>query len=235
MSSASRNGVAPARVDIGSIRRDEIIEAAIAIIAEQGIEHLSLSAIEKRAGMSRGQLTYYFRTKEKILLAVFDRLLVLMYQRISEGKDQHPPDPSGWDMTQHLLKAILLQPSANPEFHSLQYTFLSQLGHREDFRQRLAALYGEWRGFMALGLERDRRTGARPVPTRAMASLVQAILHGLAIQLVADPNAFDRLEMLTLCQEVLGNYLGLRANTSMKPAPKPRRLAKRRLRSGKSR
>ncbi len=48
------------RIDIGTIRRQQIVEAAVAIIAEQGLQNLSLSQIEKKAGMSRGQLTYYF-------------------------------------------------------------------------------------------------------------------------------------------------------------------------------
>jgi len=47
------------RIDIASIRREQIIDAAIAVIAEQGLHHLSLSEIETRAAMSRGQLTYY--------------------------------------------------------------------------------------------------------------------------------------------------------------------------------
>src|SRR5260370_10925296 len=70
------------RIDIGSIRREQIVEAAVTVIAEQGLQNLSLSEIEKKAGMSRGQLTYYFPAKEDILLAVFDRLLQLSYQRI---------------------------------------------------------------------------------------------------------------------------------------------------------
>lgn len=69
------------RIDIGSIRREQIVEAAVAIIAEQGLQNLSLSEIEQKAGMSRGQLTYYFHAKEDILLAVFDRVLELAYQR----------------------------------------------------------------------------------------------------------------------------------------------------------
>ena len=48
------------RIDVGSIRRDQIVQAAVSIIAEQGLQNLSLSEIEKKAGMSRGQLTYYF-------------------------------------------------------------------------------------------------------------------------------------------------------------------------------
>ncbi|HLJ98002.1 MAG TPA: TetR/AcrR family transcriptional regulator, partial [Gemmataceae bacterium] len=80
------------RIDIAKIRRDQIVEAAAAVIAEQGLQNLSLSEIEKKAGMSRGQLTYYFPAKEDILLAVFDRLVMLMTQRVGtpagQGCDQ---------------------------------------------------------------------------------------------------------------------------------------------------
>ena len=69
------------RVDVGRVRREQIVEAAVAVIAEQGLQSLSLSEIEKRAGMSRGQLTYYFPAKEDILLAVFDRLLLVVEDR----------------------------------------------------------------------------------------------------------------------------------------------------------
>jgi hypothetical protein len=98
----------------------------------------------------------------------------------------------------------------NPEFNALQYTFLSQIGHREDFRQRLANLYEEWRGHFAQRLTDDHaeRKTTRAVPPRAMASLIQAILHGLAMQLAADPDAFDRKEMAELCLDVVGRYLG---------------------------
>jgi hypothetical protein len=40
-----------------------------------------------------------------------------------------------------------------------------------------------------------------------MASLVQAILHGLTMQIAVDPKAFDREEMVSLCSAVLGTYL----------------------------
>src|SRR6516165_3325793 len=89
------------RVDVGSIRREQIVEAAVAVITEKGIQNLSLSEIEGRAGMSRGQLTYYFRTKEDILLAVFDRLIRQMKERVQadEGPEKKCPmaELSGWD------------------------------------------------------------------------------------------------------------------------------------------
>jgi hypothetical protein len=51
-----------------------------------------------------------------------------------------------------------------------------------------------------------RRPAVRRVSPRALATLVQAILHGLAMQRAADPNAFDREEMLELCLDVLSHY-----------------------------
>jgi AcrR family transcriptional regulator len=212
---------------IGSKRREQIVEAAVAVITEQGLQNLSLSEIEHKAGMSRGQLTYYFPTKEDILLAVFDRVVQLMYQRMgTPAQTAHvPPErQSGWDWVQHLFTTLFLKPPVSPEFGVLQYTFLAQMGHREDFRRRLATLYEEWRSSMAMGLARDldgeRRD--RPGSPRALATLVQAILHGLGMQAAADPHSFDRQEVVTLCLDVLGSYLWDRGG------PRKRRLGPRR-------
>jgi AcrR family transcriptional regulator len=205
------NGRKPKRGDVAAERRGQIVEAAVAVIAEQGIQNLSLSEIEKKAGMARGHLTYYFPAKEDILLAVFDHLLTLMYQRVGtpKGADCCPALSSGWEWVRHLLGMVLLRPPASPEFHCLQYTFLSQIGHREDFRGRLASLYEEWRGNLTCGLagELAAAPDAPPTDPRLLATLVQALLHGLAMQLAADPNAFDREAMFRLCLDVLGGYL----------------------------
>ncbi len=219
------------RIDIRTLRREQIVAAAMSIIADQGIQNLSLSAIEKKAGMSRGQLTYYFKTKEEILLAVFDRVVQRMHESVSATQEQmrcRPGKQDAWTLIRLLLQRILTQPPLNPEFGSLQYTFLAEMGHREDFRQRLASLYDLWRTHMAADLERDL-AGVADAPRasgRAMASLVQALFHGLAMQRAVDPLAFEGEEMLALCLDLLSNFLHLkgpselqsRQRTARKPA-----------------
>jgi AcrR family transcriptional regulator len=198
------------------------VEAAAAIIAEQGLQNLSLSEIEKRAGMSRGQLTYYFPSKESILLAVFDHLLQMTYQRIGTPPGTDCAKMSGWDWVHHLLDRIISQGPVNADFHALQYTFLSQISHREDFRKRLASLYEEWRTNLAAGLAKDAdRSSSDPSP-RAIASIVQALLHGLAMQAAADPEAFDRHEMFDVCVRMLSQCVrqnGPAHNGDSKRAP----------------
>jgi AcrR family transcriptional regulator len=207
------------RGEIGCRRREQVVEAASAIIADKGIDKLSLSAIEERTGMARGHLTHYFPHKEDILLAVFDHMVETMRRRVgvTECKEfEH----SSWPWIEYLLRMILLAPPANPTFGPLQYTFLAQMSHRDDFRQRLAALYEEWRANMSAGLANDMAAveAAPPFPPRALATFVQAILHGLAMQRAADPEAFEREQVLALCLDVLGSYLGLQP-----PRPRTRK------------
>src|SRR5262245_38280563 len=199
------------RIDIASIRREEIVEAAVAVIAEKGLQNLSLSEIEKRAGMSRGQLTYYFPAKEDILLAVFDQLIRVLRERAEAAHGEGGPcplPPPSWERATLLLGKMLTEPPTMPELGSLQYTFLAQIGHREDFRSRLANLYEEWRRFIAEDVARDvaRRPGP-PISPRTFATLIQSIVHGLAIQRAADPEAYDGREMLQLVLDVWGTYL----------------------------
>jgi AcrR family transcriptional regulator len=156
--------------------------------------------------MSRGQLTYYYKTKEDILLAVFDRLIDLMNRQHGE-KDI---DQFAWlDIVRHVLDIVLAHPPAHPEFHALQHAFLSQTSHRKDFRERLAGLYESWRGRSVTALKRDlkKRPARRKVSPRVLATLVQAIFHGLAVQRAADPKAIDSRAVMQLCLDMLRAYL----------------------------
>ncbi len=199
------------RINIGQIRREQIVEAAIAIIHEHGIENLSLSEIEKKTGMSRGQLTYYFHTKEDILLAVFDHMLNVMRARAvdqTDGPLSVCHKERGWERLRAFLTLFVLTPPPDPTFHSLMYTFLAQILHRDDYRERLAGLFEEWRGFVAAdaSVELDQRPEIG-VSARTVAALIQAILHGLAVQRNADPESFHPPEMLQLILNLLGSYL----------------------------
>jgi AcrR family transcriptional regulator len=197
------------RIDIARIRREQIIEAAAHIIVEQGLHNLSLSKIEQRAQMKRGQLTYYFPTKESILLAVFDHLLFLMLRRIDPNFPNFEEKigiPSAWDCFLQQFPQVMKTDRIGQEFHALQYTFLAQVSHREDYRERLARGFEEWRTSLAAHWQvtaRPQLEIAAKVSPRTIASFIQAVIHGLSVQLTADPNAFDREEMLTFCLTML--------------------------------
>ena len=51
-------------------RRDELIEAGLAILREEGLAGFSQARIAKRVGLRQGHLTYYFPTRTDLLTAV---------------------------------------------------------------------------------------------------------------------------------------------------------------------
>lgn len=56
--------------EIGVIRTNEIIEAAITEFIEKGYANASMESIAKRASLSKGGLYHHFKSKTEILLAV---------------------------------------------------------------------------------------------------------------------------------------------------------------------
>ena len=64
--SSRRRG--PASTPHGQRSRDRVLQASLELITEVGIDRVRLAEIARRAGMSSGQVMYYFTTKEHILL-----------------------------------------------------------------------------------------------------------------------------------------------------------------------
>ena len=58
----------PASTEDGRHSRDRVLKAALDLIIEAGIDQVRLAEIARRAGMSSGQVMYYFTSKEHILL-----------------------------------------------------------------------------------------------------------------------------------------------------------------------
>ena len=56
----------------GQRRRQEIIESAIYLIQENGYQGVTLREVAKRINIRIGNLQYYFRTKQDLLLAIFE-------------------------------------------------------------------------------------------------------------------------------------------------------------------
>ena len=52
----------------GRRSRDRVLQAALDLITEAGIDQVRLAGIAQRAGMSSGQVMYYFTSMEHILL-----------------------------------------------------------------------------------------------------------------------------------------------------------------------
>lgn len=92
-------------------RRDEIIDAVRAVVAESGISRLSISAVTKRVGCTRSLFYHYFPTKEDALQAALDQSIDAFMAQLTVWNDQRVTgDIEGaLNSAAHMLKTLVLQ------------------------------------------------------------------------------------------------------------------------------
>lgn len=92
-------------------RRDEIIDAVRAVVAESGISRLSISAVTKRMGCTRSLFYHYFPTKEDALQAALDQSIDAFMAQLTAWNDQRVTgDIEGaLNSAAHMLKTLVLQ------------------------------------------------------------------------------------------------------------------------------
>ena len=125
-----------ARLNIREHRRNELIDAAIASIAERGLSDTTLATIAAQAGVSPALVNHYFDGKEDLLEATLRRLAKDLANTIHRLT---PPQPTPLDRlhaiidgcltSEHLLPGAMLtwqafwsQIPTNPKLAALQRT-----------------------------------------------------------------------------------------------------------------
>lgn len=62
-------------------RREQIVAALLAVMAEQGYEKATIQAIAKKAGLASGLIHYHFKSKGEILIELVKSLATLSHAR----------------------------------------------------------------------------------------------------------------------------------------------------------
>jgi AcrR family transcriptional regulator len=194
------------RVDIGGIRRAQIVDAASRVIARDGFHNASISAIEREAGVSRGVITYHFASKDDIVLAIFDAMIEQVEQKILPDRLQ---GLSGWERTAQIMAWALLERQEGDKFDCIHYAFLALIFHRPELRERLASLYAGMRdGYTADVAEEIGRGNLPPEDAEALGAIAASVLHGLVMQQNVSPGAIDFRRVLEVFGNMMRGYLG---------------------------
>lgn len=69
----------------GHVRRREIADAALKVIAEQGLGRFTSLAIAREVGLTDGALFRHFATKQDIVVAAIDRVEEILFQEAPDG------------------------------------------------------------------------------------------------------------------------------------------------------
>jgi AcrR family transcriptional regulator len=103
MVDAPERSSAPRRSAIEAVRRAQIVDAAITVVAEEGYARASMARIAQQAGLSKGLLSYHFRNKEHLLEQALRTTFEAITEAIVDELDVSAPAPEILRETIHRL------------------------------------------------------------------------------------------------------------------------------------
>lgn len=161
----------------GALRRQELIEAAAAIIREDGPAAVSHRAVARRVGCSLSATTYYFTGLDE-LLSEAGRINIRMWahraERVADEVENAPPPSTPRGITNAILRACL-PPNEMLANHYLQLLEAATTAP-------VAQAYAAGRARLDDAIERVlRRIGINVPP-----ALVVAVVDGSAVSALSE-------------------------------------------------
>lgn len=93
--------------------RDKILDVAEVLFARRGFEGVGMREVAEAAGLGKSSLFHHFRSKAQLYLAVLERLLAQIHERLAAALAAGAPPPERLDRwTDALLDALAERPPA---------------------------------------------------------------------------------------------------------------------------
>ncbi|MYX25267.1 TetR family transcriptional regulator [Streptomyces sp. SID8381] len=185
--------------------REEVLAAAMEMIAERGLEKLTMAALGRAVGMSSGHLLYYFGSKDELLL----RTLEWSESRLGAERARLLARPApARDRLAAYVDLYVPDGHRDPHWTLWLEVWNRSLGAVEDARDRQAAIEGAWhRDLAALVAEGVSRGEFRPVDADRFATRLRALLDGFSIHVAIGLRGTDREEVIGHVREFLDESL----------------------------
>jgi AcrR family transcriptional regulator len=169
----------PASTENGQRSRDRVLQAALDLITEAGIDQVRLAEIARRASMSSGQVMYYFTSKEHILL---ETLAWRDGQDLSRTRASLATIDGAWLQLERFIGLYLPASPADPSW-ILWMEVWARAPHNRQVSQRLEDLLRPWRDELAAIVTRGVQEGTFTAPAAIDDFTLRfaAMLDGLAI------------------------------------------------------
>ncbi|MEW1958373.1 TetR/AcrR family transcriptional regulator [Kineococcus sp. NPDC059986] len=181
----------------GIARRQQILDHAIDLFAERGVDGASLRSVADGIGVSHAALRHYFSSRDELLVEAY---------REHERRHSSPEDPAAGGPVAQMARSAdrnrvvpgLVQLYATLTADALQERHALT---REFVQARFARVRAELAEAVAAG-QREGRIDADLDPVDA-AALVIAASDGLQVQWLLDPDGVDVRRSLELLERLL--------------------------------
>jgi AcrR family transcriptional regulator len=176
-----------------------VLRASLGLITEVGIDQVRLAEIARRAGMSSGQVIYYFTSKEHILL---ETLAWREHEETRQRRISLPDAPAGWPRLE-LFASLYLPSGLTDPVWILWMEAWARAPHNAQVSGFLDELMLPWREDLAEIVEDGARAGAfQPRgPVGDFAIRFCAALDGLAVFHLRQMPALSSARLIQLAMD----------------------------------
>jgi AcrR family transcriptional regulator len=171
-------------------RRDEsergVVQAAIAVVAEEGVGAVTFDSLGRRGGFSRGLATQRFGSKQRLIEAVIGHL----HQRQESLRgDKRIDDLPGLEAVLAFVDHYLRDLAANDEGRAYFMLLSSAVADASELRAVFAAAHARVERKLEAWVLRGQAEGEirREIDADAAALMIGSLLFGLSMQLLIDP------------------------------------------------
>lgn len=195
-----------ARPSTTAIRRSEIVDATVRVMARRGWNETSIDEITKEARVSRGLVSYHFRDKNELLSGVLQRCREMFLRDVQAAVEAgQPPE----EQLRCATRASLLLARTNPVPYEVFLHFSTSGRGDPRLAEEIRQLYRTYRAAAASGIRDCQAAGVyrRDIDPEAAAAKHLGTIIGIALQWLIDPGAFDLEAAGELALEMLMDSL----------------------------
>lgn len=172
--------------ELSEERKNEILDAALEVFSEAGLQEASVDDVVKRAGLSKGTLYWYFKSKDRLISALIRRFFTLELNKIKKLQQG-----SGAVRERLLRYSREVEDVVKKMPRALTLEFYAVAVRQKTVRKFLGELYvsycGELAQLLREGVERGEFVS---IDTSQMAAAVTGLCEGLILLWALEPNAF---------------------------------------------
>jgi AcrR family transcriptional regulator len=181
------------RKDIPPQRRRQIFEAAAELFSHSGYHGVTVDSIAQRAGISKGNLYWYFRSKQEIFRLLLDHATEELYTPVARTLES---DLAPREKLRALAAATLDAAEANPRAVHL----LWQIASQPELKGLLASEYSLWiEPFISYLATLFAEIGERD--PEGVAMLYAFTLDALMFVVLISPEIYDKGKLTRALEE----------------------------------
>lgn len=194
-------------------RRKALIDAAIAVMSDQGVSQSRLVDIGRRAGISSSQVLYYFNSKAELFI---EALRAVEQELRGDYLSAIQRLPKASDRLDYLLEVAA--PTGPGDYRLLLWMDAWELAPRNpEVARQLQQLEDDWTGLLSDLVDHGIADGEFACDDlREFVLRYSALIDGLTIQVVLGSPHIDRARMLEMCRDTARREL---SRTTRPPSP----------------